>query len=151
MKNHLAYDVRTNKSLIFISEYWLSTFFDDDDDVTFSAQIAHFFDVEVFWIWIWIFFRGKKMTLTLTLWICRILNTSDWQISWRSNIAKEKTETMVPFLARSAHGYPQGRIYKITTSPIFICWLFRFSFRAENWTYSALKILLSIQSRQGVV
>ena len=36
---------------------WLSTFFDDDDDdVTFSAQIAHFFDVEVFWI----FFRCKR-------------------------------------------------------------------------------------------
>ena len=38
---------------------------------------------------------------------------SDRRFSWRSNMAKEKTKTMVPFPAGSAHRYPQGRIYKI--------------------------------------
>ena len=40
--------------------------------------------------------------------ICCFLNSLNWRFSWHSNIAKKKTETMVPVPARSADGYPQG-------------------------------------------
>ena len=44
-------------------------------------------------------------------WSGSIFNpTLYWQISWHSNIAKDKTKKMVPLLARLAHGYPQGWI-----------------------------------------
>ena len=42
-------------------------------------------------------------------WICRFLNLSDRQFFWWKHVAKLKTRTMVPLLARSAHRYPQGR------------------------------------------
>ena len=68
---------------------WHSTFFDDS---------AHYR-----WRYSW----------RLTLWICRILNVTYRQNFWRSNMAENKARRMVPLLTRLAHGYPQGRIYKI--------------------------------------
>ena len=58
-------------------------------------------------------------------------------------MAKEKIETMVPFLARSAHGYPQGRIYKICLFFGELVYFLNFSFilkfkKAEKLTRRTL-------------
>ena len=79
-----------------------------------------------FWETFWKLFVDFSRTLcdNFNL-ICR-LNFTFWQFSWHQNVAKEITERMRHFPARSGHGYPQGRFYKISHSSNKYLLTFRF-------------------------
>ena len=62
---------------------------------------------------IYLLMNFELFSISLRLLLSQILKFTYWQIDLYHNVAKDKTNRMVPLLARSAHRDPQGQILEI--------------------------------------